>query len=166
DPDDQEMCAMVESVLTDLAGELVPTAGSGKDEALRRKAQDVWARWWRDTEGTGLLDELKRRTPSDADRARVQALIQKLGDESFQVRQKATEELIRLEELALPSLKKVVTDPPDLEMRMRAEHCVASIETARRRFRSQIPAIGRLIALRDPPGSAETILAYLPYLDD
>jgi hypothetical protein len=74
--------------------------------------------------------------------------------------------LIRLEELALPSLKQVAQGPPDLEMRMRSEHCVASIEAAKGRLRSRLPAIGRLIALRKPPGSAETILAYLPYLDD
>jgi HEAT repeat protein len=166
DPDDQEMCAMVESVLTDLAGEMRPDVSRSDDETLRRKAKDVWAKWWRDTEGTGLLDELKRRTPTDADRARVQALIEKLGDDSFQVRQKATQELVRLEELALPLLKKLLKEPPDLEMRMRSERCVASIEKARRQFLSRIPAIGRLIALRNPPGSAETILAYLPYLED
>jgi HEAT repeat protein len=166
DPDDREAFEMVSNVLSDLAGDLGPISGTGKDEEFRRKAQDIWARWWRGTEGPVLLDELKRRTPTDADRARVQGLILKLGDGSFQVRKKATEELIRLEELAMPSLKQVVKNPPDLEMRMRCEHCVAAIEAAERRFRSRLPAIGRLIALRKAPGSAETILAYLPYLDD
>jgi HEAT repeat protein len=166
DADDRETFEPAENVLTDLAGELAPMTGTSKDETLRRKAKDFWAKWWRDTDGIGLLEELKRRTVTDADRARVQALIRKLGDDSFQVRQKATQELILLEELALPSLKQVVANPPDLEMRMRSERCIASIDSAKGHFRSRLPAIGRLIALRKPPRSTETILAYLPFLDD
>jgi HEAT repeat protein len=166
DPDDRETFELVENVLNDVAGELGRKVGREEDAASRRKARDVWAKWWRDTEGPGLLDELRMRTPSDADRERVRDLVRKLGDDRFQVRKKATEDLIQLEERALPLLRQVVKDPPDLEVRKRSEHCIASIETAQARFRSRLPSIGRLIALRKPSGSAEAILAYLPFLDD
>jgi HEAT repeat protein len=166
DPDDRELFDRAESVLADLAGELGPKAGSGEDAARRRAARDVWGKWWRDTEGPNLLNEIRRRTPTEADRARAQTLIVQLGDNSYRVRQKATEELIRLEERALPLLMQVVKDPPDLEVRKRSELCIALIEKTKAKFRAQVPALARLIALRRPPGSTETILAYLPYLDD
>jgi HEAT repeat protein len=165
DPADPELSEKVEGFLAELAGETAPGAKPGQ-KAARLKGRDAWARWWRNSEGPGLLEELKRRMPSSADRERVQALIARLGDNRFRVRQQATKELILLEERALPLLKQAVENPADLETRKRSEVCITLIEKAKDQFHARLPAQARLIALRKPPGSAEAILAYLPLLDE
>jgi hypothetical protein len=46
------------------------------------------------TDGPGLLGLFRARTPTDADRARLAGLVKQLGDESFEVREKASKELL------------------------------------------------------------------------
>src|SRR5262249_50077261 len=87
--------APLEDFLIGLAGELGPKVRLGEDETTPAKVRDAWDKWWRDTEGTALLDELRKRTVSEADHDKIQALIRKLGDDSFQERKRANAELIR-----------------------------------------------------------------------
>src|SRR4051812_2563080 len=46
------------------------------------------------TDGPGLLAFFKARTPTPADRQRIAKLVPQLGDESFDVRDQASKELI------------------------------------------------------------------------
>jgi HEAT repeat protein len=162
---DRESCEAIEDFLAELAGEFGPEVQSREDAAARRKARDAWAKWWRNTEGAGLLDELKKRTTRDTDRDWIRSLIRKLGDDRFTVREKAQADLIRLGETALSLLKQALRDS-DQEVRRRSDQCIASIRVVEIEFRSRLPVLARLIALRKPSGAAEAVLAFLPSLDD
>ncbi|MGL4554634.1 MAG: HEAT repeat domain-containing protein [Gemmataceae bacterium] len=153
----------VEAYLLEMAGDLSPKVPLTDEEAVREKARDVWAKWWLDTEGTGLLDEVRKRTLSEDDLARTQKLVEKLGDDAFEERQKAEDELKKVGPKILPLLKLARTNP-DLEVRNRAVKCVEAIEM------DKTPPLAattpRMIALRKPKGAAETVLQYMPFVDD
>src|SRR6058998_3012151 len=53
----------------------------------------------------GLLEYLRKHTPSDELRTRLAAAVKKLGDNNFIAREQATEELIKAQRSALPFLK-------------------------------------------------------------
>jgi HEAT repeat protein len=170
DVGDREARIAIEDFLFDLAGALGPNVKAGTEELTPVQARDAWQRWWRDTEGAGLLDELKKRTKPDVDPAKVQALVGKLGDNAFNVRENAGKELIALGVPILPILRQVYRDPPDLEMRNRVRTCIETIEgdneKAKQDYLPRLLALGRLVALRKPPGAPEAILAYLPSQDE
>jgi HEAT repeat protein len=158
-----EQAKEVEAFLVEMAGELAPKVPLEEDALARIKCRDAWAKWWLDTEGSGLLDEIKKRTLSEDDLARTDKLIDQLGDDVFEDRQKAEEELKKLGAKILPLLR-LAKNNADLEIRNRAQKLVESIEA------DKTPPLAinapRLIALRKPKGAAETILAYLPFADD
>src|SRR5262249_56994311 len=79
------------------------------------------------TDAACLLGFFRQRTLSDADQARLAAKVRFLGDRSFQVREKTTQELIAAGRLAVPFLRPAVHDV-DLEISRRAEHCLRVIE--------------------------------------
>lgn len=153
----------VEEYLTDLAAEQAPKAAFATDTKAREKARDAWAKWWLDTEGPGLLDEVKKRTLTEVATGTAQALIDKLGDDAFEVRQKAEEELRKLGGRILPLLKEAQKSS-DLEIRNRATKLLAAIQTEKAPPLS--PVTARLLALRTPKGAAEALLAYLPFADE
>ena len=82
---------------------------------------------------------LSERTPSDETRQRVKALVAKLGDPSYRVREQSTAALKRLGLAAAPLLREAVHDS-DREVSRRARQCLDGLaddpETALiRRFR-------------------------------
>lgn len=158
-----EQAREVESYLADLAGDLGPKLPLGNDDVSRQKARDAWAKWWLDTEGPGLLDELRKRTLTEGDMSNTQGLIEKLGDDSFEERQKAEDQIKRLGTRIVPLLRQALKHT-DLEIRSRAQKCLASIEMDKAAPLSPITA--RLIALRKPKGAVEAILAYLPSAEE
>jgi HEAT repeat protein len=159
-----EQAREVEAYLNDLAGDLAPkTVPLGPDEASRQKVRDAWAKWWLDTEGPGLLDEVKKRTLTEADRSKAQALIEKLGDDSFEVRQQAEKDLRAMGNRIMPLLRLALKHS-DLEVRNRSAKCLAAIEKDKTAPLSAVTA--RLLALRKPKGAAEAILDYMPFADD
>jgi HEAT repeat protein len=165
---DQHSLRMIEIFLADLAGGLAPKVDPGDDETARRNARAAWAKWWRDTEKMGLLDELKKRTMPDADIEDLHSLIRKLGHNNFHIREKAEKDLIQLGPRYLALLRMEAQKNRDAEVRLRTQRVVAAIEKAKAKEQASplVPTIARLIALRKPPGAAEVILAYLPSLDD
>jgi HEAT repeat protein len=167
---DGEARLAIEEFLTDLAGALGPNVKSGKNELTPIPAREAWLRWWRETEGPGLLDELKKRTRPEVDPGKVHALVQKLGDNAFDARESAQKDLVGLGVPILPLLRQVYRDPPDLEARNRIRACIETIEgedqKAREQYLPRLLALARLVALRKPPGAAEAILAYLPSQDE
>ncbi len=91
--------------------------------------------------------------------AKSQALVKRLGDESFGVREKAGEELVALGAPAVPALQAALRDE-DLEVSRRALACLERIRT--RTNTATTRAAVCLLALRAPDGAAESLLALLP----
>ncbi|MCI0465139.1 MAG: HEAT repeat domain-containing protein [Gemmataceae bacterium] len=140
---------------TDKKGPTQPAEGAADEKLLR----DAGLR----TDGPGLLEYFRQRTPSGNDRERLALLVEQLGHRTFAVREKASRELLRAGEHALEFLRAVLKNPRDEEMRRRAEQCVRLIEQVPHAARTA--AAARLLALRRPPGAAEVLLAYLPSAD-
>jgi HEAT repeats/PQQ-like domain len=105
-----------------------------------------------------LLDFFRQRTvranPDD-----LRRLIDQLGDNSFDVRERASERLAQIGAPALPALTQAAT-APDAEVRRRADDCRRTITTAD--DGPEVRAAARLIAERRPPGAAAVLLDYLP----
>ncbi|HZT81773.1 MAG TPA: HEAT repeat domain-containing protein [Gemmataceae bacterium] len=115
------------------------------------------------TDGPGLLAFFKARTPSDADREKLAATVRRLGDESFEVREQATRELIARGRSAVPFLRPALRDP-DPEIARRAARCLEAIAGGNEPALAASAA--RLVAARKPDGAAAALLAYLPAADD
>ena len=114
-------------------------------------------------DGPALLDFFRKRTPVEADKPRIQALITDLGDDSYLVRDKASADLVAVGATAVPLLREA-TKSEDVEVARRAEKCLQLIEPY-----PSIPvtaAAARLLAVRRPDGAAEALLAYVPFADD
>jgi HEAT repeat protein len=158
-----EQARLAEEFLSDLAGEQAPRAALAADEGARRRCRDAWAAWWSASEGTGLLDELRKRTLAEDSRVKGLALIQRLGHEEFAVREKAAREIRAMGTMVIPLLRQAQHDP-DVEVRRRAEALISVLE--RDPSLPLSPVTARLIALRKPPGAAEAVLAFLPYTVD
>src|SRR5262249_47194338 len=110
-----------------------------------------------------LLAELRKRTLTPEGQARIEALINDLGDDVFAVREKAGRELVGYGTLAVPFLRDAVKSQ-DLERRRRADACLRLIAG---NDANALPGVTpRLLALRKPAGAAEALLAYFPYADE
>lgn len=115
------------------------------------------------TDGDSLLTFFRKRTLSPDDRRRLEALVRKLGDTSFEVREEAEKELMAAGTPALPIVKKGVDDP-DLEIARRAQRCVDVYENGPG---SALPAAAaRILARKRPADGVAVLLAYLPFADD
>ncbi len=114
-------------------------------------------------DGDSLLEFFRKRTRKDADDARIRRLIEQLGDESYDAREKASQELIETGPAARPPLMKA-TDDKNLEVARRAAQCLEHIEEGPG---AALPiAAARLLKLRKPAGAAEVLLAYVAWADD
>jgi HEAT repeat protein len=154
----------VEEVLTQLAVEWAPDVRLPGDDTISRGIRrDAWAGWWRRTDGAALLAAVRRHTPSDETRARLNRLLVQLGDEAFSVRENASTDLFALGRLALPQLREARTSR-DPEVSRRAALLIERIEGAPAAL-LPLAAI-RLLALRKPAGAAACLLEYLPYAED
>ncbi len=103
-----------------------------------------------------LLDFFRQRaaraTPDE-----LRRLVKQLSDDSFEVRERASERLVRVGAPALPALSHV---PADAEGRRRAEECRRAIESPP--DGTEVRAAARLVAERRPPGAVAVLLDYLP----
>jgi HEAT repeat protein len=151
-----------ETFLREMASDLSPKVTLTDDDIGRLKARDEWARWWLGTEGPGLLDEIKKRTLTDIDIGGAEKLIESLGDDSFEVREKAEKALEKMGARIVPLLKRATNTDP--EVRTRIQKCLVAIEKDKSTPLS--PVTFRLIALRRPKDAIEALLAYSPFADD
>jgi HEAT repeat protein len=151
-----------EDYLLGLAADQSPRVALGGDEASRQRCRDAWAEWWLGTEGTKLVDEFTRRTLTDEVRDKATDLIKQLGDDNFDVREKAMTELQGMG-AAIGSILRQHQSDPDLEVSARVRKILAAVET---RSTPLSPVVPRLVALRKPPGAAEAMLAFLPFAED
>jgi hypothetical protein len=116
-----------------------------------------------DTTGPALLRFFRERTQSPADRARLADMVRRLGDDDFDVREKAVADLIGAGHRAMPFLRPALVDR-DLERARRAADCVREIEKAEGALWEV--AAARVLADRRPDGATAVLLAYLPCDDE
>jgi HEAT repeat protein len=140
-----------------LAGQpALPDASPNPDETALKQAGEA-------IDGPGLLAFFRKRTLAEDVRRDLERSIQDLGDDRFEVREKATERLIALGAPAVPALLRAEKSS-DPETVSRAKKCLERIPV--RNNPSLVAAAGRLLAIQQQPGSVETLLAYLPSAGD
>ena len=161
----QDERRQAEQALQQLAGAWSPApALQGDDELSRKIRREAWAGWWRTMNGPALLAAFRQRSLSEDDLARVQTLIDQLGDTSFAKRDRAVAELIAMGFRVVGLLREAVKST-DLERAKRAEMCLKQI--TQKEEKEKLPtAAPRLLAVRKPPGAAAALLGYLPFTDD
>ncbi len=152
----------IEELLQRLAGAWTPATLPSDDAVARRIRRDSWASWWQNSDGPALLGQLRRHVLSGKDQARVQALIVKLGDDTFEVRQTASGALTEFGALAVPLLREA-TRSTDAERARRAETCLQEI--ADKGGKPLPEPVLRLLSLRKPAGAVEALLDYLPHAE-
>jgi hypothetical protein len=114
-------------------------------------------------EGTALLKFFQTRTVADAAKARLLELIRKLGEDDFDARESASEEIERFGISAVGLLRQAERDS-DVEVSRRCERILAEIEKVPT---SQLStAAARMLAKYKPDNTAEVMLNYLPLSDD
>ncbi len=133
------------------------------DAASRANIRDAWAAWWKATEGSGCLDEFKKRTLTEVDNEMAEKWIRQLGDDSYEARQKGKAELKKMGTVVVRLLKAAVNNP-DREVSQNARDVIQEIEKDKAAPLS--PVAARVAALRKPPGTIDVLLAYLPFCDD
>src|SRR5690242_8875287 len=133
-----------------------PTDGAAEDEQLLKDAKVS-------TDGPGLLEFFRKRTPTEKDRERAAGLVRRLSDDVFAVRQKAAEGLVALGPAALPQLRAALGHP-DEEVRQRAAECLQAIDPSPRG--ALAGAAARRLRAARPAGAVPVLLAYLPSADD
>jgi len=106
----------------------------------------------------GLLAFLKQQTTDPAVRERVQALIRQLGDDAFETREKAAEELVALGPVAVSALQAASKDK-DPEVSRRADDCLKMIQ--KQTDPALVRAALQLVGLRRPAGAAEMLLSFI-----
>lgn len=110
-----------------------------------------------------VLECLRQRTLTEAERNHLQKLIRQLGDESFDVREKAAQELEAWTPLAAGLLRQAAKST-DTEAAGRARQCLVRGRTGAPP--GVLAAALRLVGEHKPPAAAEVLLAYLPFADD
>ena len=114
-------------------------------------------------EGPDILQYFKDRTLKAPDPKVIATLVRQLGDEEFQTREKAFDALAKLGASALAGLKDGENDG-DLEIRKRVGDLKQRIDTkAEPTLQS---AAARVIAKLKPEGSADILMAFLPFASD
>lgn len=137
--------------------ETAPPGDDGADDRKILQGAGVPA------DGKSLLEYFRQRTFPEADPKLMAGLVRQLGDEDFEVREKAYARLSVMGAGALVGLKSAERDA-DVEVQRRAEELRQRIET---KAEPQVQAaVARLIARVKPAGAANVLLDYLPFAPD
>lgn len=115
------------------------------------------------TDGPGLVTFFRLRSSNAATPERLASLIERLGDKSPILAQKASGELASLGMPAVPFLRQAIKDPDRQQIARLAQRCLQAMEQNPGQLSS---AAARLLALRRPPGAAEALLTFLPWAED
>ena len=125
-------------------------AASNADESFLKKAQIP-------IDGPALLEYLRKHTPSKAQQETVRGIIRKLGDPSFEVREKAKDELVATGASAIPLLRQALTDP-DTEIAGRVKECLEKLDNEK--DIATLAAVIRRLGAMQPKGTVEALLAF------
>jgi HEAT repeat protein len=157
----------VEEYLTELAGEWAIKTPQGSDSVSGRLRRELWNAWWRSVDDNQLLDEFRNRTLTEEERGRALELIGKFRDGSPDVRAKASEDLIgmgpRVASLLRQAMDRRDAGPSNQQFIELIRQCLATIEGGSGKPLPE--AAPRLLALRRPSGTIETLLAYVPVVE-
>jgi HEAT repeat protein len=115
------------------------------------------------TDGPGLMKFFRDRTLPEAERAKLAGTVRRLGDEEFEVRQKAFKDLLVAGRAALPFLRQAKKDP-DPQIADSAARLLERIESGS--DAALTAAAARVLADRKPAGAVPVLLAYLPLADE
>jgi hypothetical protein len=138
-----------------------------KDEPFDQKKVDLEtiksAGYSEDTKS--LVDFFKNHTVTEADKAKINTLIKKLGDETFEEREAASEQVSKSGVPAIALLKAAMNakdaDPEIVRRCELALHIIEKVPT-----RSLAVAAARLLATRKEDGITEALINYLPLAED
>lgn len=114
-------------------------------------------------DGNGLAEHLRKRSADPATIGKIRLALTRLSDDRFEIREEATQELVKLGPVCRAHLVEAARDP-DPEVADRARQCLEKI----REWHSEKvlgSVVRRLVALK-PPGAAEALLRYLPSAED
>jgi hypothetical protein len=131
-----------------------PVLGAAEEAALKEAHVSV--------AGPALVEYLRQQAPDPARLEKARTLVRQLGDDSFEVREKATAGLVTLGAVALPLVRDAVKSK-DPEVARRASACLQQI--GEDGGRSTLTAAVRLAAIRRPAGAAGALLDLLPGAD-
>lgn len=142
-----------EDYLNNLAGEWTVAGPKGYDAMSGKLRQAVWASWWKNADGSLLLQEFRSRTPRDDEREKIDTLIAKLSDGEGSAAQM---ELLSFGKKAASQLRRAQADP---KIGTAAQKCLEAIE---KDAPNPLPqAAARLLALRKPEGTIAALLGYI-----
>src|ERR1019366_2989819 len=114
-------------------------------------------------DGAELLKYFRDRTLKQPDPKAISALVKQLGDDDFVTREKAFTALVTLGTSALAGIKEGENNP-DLEVRKRVADLKQRIDT------NALPnlhaAMARVLAKLKPEGTADVLMAYLPFVSE
>lgn len=144
-----------------LALGLLLAASTVSDDAASHEAT-LRAAGYR-TETPALLDFLRSRILSDAERSRILGLIDQLGSNVYSERRDATDRLVAVGRKAVPFLQAALKDS-DLEIVRRARWCLQKMEDGPES--EVLLAVARLLAARKASEALPALLGYLPYLEE
>jgi hypothetical protein len=114
------------------------------------------------TEDRHVLDFLRGQVRSEAELEKPRKLIRQLGDENFTVREQATADLIHLGAISLPFLRQAAAgDNEDPEVVRRAKTCLTRMAEVKG-SEGPLAAALHLVAMRQPAGAVEVLLALAP----
>jgi len=116
------------------------------------------------TDNKGLLAFVRKRTVSEALRTKIAGLIRELGHDEYATRNRATQDLIDIGGPARPQLRDALNDS-DLEIRTRARRALTKIGTPAAEA-NLVTAAARVLTARKVPDACETLLNYLPSIED
>jgi len=114
-------------------------------------------------DGDSLLEFFRARTPGEKALQGIEGLIRDLGNDAFKVRQRASDELIRIGPQALTALRPMASSA-DPEVAFRVRTCIGFLEQSVRP--DLMAAAVRVLADRRPAGATKVLLAHLPAADD
>jgi outer membrane protein assembly factor BamB len=115
------------------------------------------------SEEGSLVDYFHKRTLQENDRQKVETLIGQLGDDSFEVRERATAALIAMGPAAEAQLKQAAQGA-DPEVKERAALCLTKL--AKTSSPSVIKAAAVVLAARNPDAAADALFQFLPFAAD
>jgi len=155
-----------EEALARLAGDWAVGVPQGEDAIARRLRRELWAAWWRGTEGDALLAEFRLRTLPDADRDKVLELVRSLDDGSAAVRERAFGQLLELGPRCMPLLRRAAHDAGGASDQRLASYLERCQEALAKDAPPPLPkSAPRLLALRRPEGTVAALLGFLPFAE-
>lgn len=154
----------VEEFLTQLAGDWGFATPKGADSLSLALKMDLWQVWWKRLDGPTLLEEFRKRQPSDSELVATIDSIEKLDDPNAMVRQQSLANLLRQNPRILPLLRQAI-------VRGGSQQVVNALNMIVQRLApEEVPPLPtsalQLLALRNPEGTLATLLAWLPLVED